>query len=90
MWDVLVREAAASELLFDSHLLEKLTNLVIALNWCVWPCRASLVLAMHHREFIASGAQLAETVTAGGVTPAQLRPGCAAVTQADARLLRGP
>ena len=34
MWDVLVREAAASELLFDSYLLEKLTNLVIALNWC--------------------------------------------------------
>ena len=34
MWDVLVREAAASELLFDSYFLEKLTNLVIALNWC--------------------------------------------------------
>ena len=58
MWDVLVREAAASELLFDSHLLEKLTNLVIALNWCA--CAVSgvashcpqhtqrLVLGTHH------------------------------------------
>ena len=48
MWDVLVREAAAAELLFDSHLLEKLTNLVIALNWCAWvlsrlPDRALMV-----------------------------------------------
>ena len=40
MWDVLIREAAATELLFDSYLLEKVTNLVIALNWCAigaWP-----------------------------------------------------
>ncbi len=50
MWDVLVREAASSELLFDSYLLEKLTNLVIALNWCadsvhgrVGACKASSI-----------------------------------------------
>ena len=38
MWDVLIREAAATELLFDSYLLEKVANLVIALNWCAFCC----------------------------------------------------
>jgi hypothetical protein len=36
MWDVLIREAAAMEVLFDSYLLEKVANLVIALNWCAF------------------------------------------------------
>ena len=33
MWDVLMREAAAAELLYDGHLLPKLKDLVVALNW---------------------------------------------------------
>ena len=34
MWDVLMREAAAAELLCDGHLLTKLKDLTVGLNWC--------------------------------------------------------
>lgn len=34
LWGGLMREAAAAEVLFDGHLLPKLKDLVVALNWC--------------------------------------------------------
>ena len=33
LWDSLMREAAAAEVLFDGQLLPKLKDLVVALNW---------------------------------------------------------
>ena len=38
LWGGLMREAAAAEVLFDGHLLPKLKDLVVALNWCAFLC----------------------------------------------------
>ena len=33
LWDKVMRECQAAELLFDNYLLDKLSDLVIALSW---------------------------------------------------------